>query len=94
MALTSSTYARLMGLCWGDCDSGLALFSERLVAATAGRTAHGVTVMFEDFLKLLETHILIQRSNTLEEFVELGHNAPPDASIISGVIYDVKPLEE
>jgi hypothetical protein len=50
--------------------------------------------MFEDFLKLLESHILIQRSNTLEEFVELGHNAPPDALIISGVIYDVKPLEE
>ena len=62
------------------------------MAASAGWAAHGVTVMLEDFLQLLETHILIQRPYALEEFVKLGHTAPPLPTIINGVIYDVKAL--
>ena len=60
-----------------DRDGGLSRLTELLVAASAGWTTHGVSIMLQDLLKFLITQILVKGTDSLEQFVELRHPTPP-----------------
>ena len=51
------------------------------MAASPGGPKHSISIMLQDFLKFLETHILVKGTYALEQLVKLGHNTPPVNSI-------------
>ena len=51
------------------------------MAASPRGPIHSISIMLQDFLKFLETHVLVKGTDALEQLVKLGHNAPPANSI-------------